>query len=153
MLERYFSMAALPKQSKLHLFRGIVVTRSGEHLRSQGSLSYTWLRELFLSKLSQLGFDPKQFGLHSLRSGGASAAANAGVPERLFKCHGRWRSESVKDGCVKDLVSAPMSVSELVTLCVYPFFVTILEDIMTFGLACTVSALSHWCFFKHSMIS
>ena len=71
MLENYYAMAALSKLSKLCLFRGIVVTKSGERLRSQGSLSYIRLRELFLSKLSELGFIPKQFGLHSLRSGGA----------------------------------------------------------------------------------
>ena len=112
MLERYYSMVSLSQQSKLRLFRGIVVTKSGECLRSQGSLSYTRLRELFLSKLTQLGFDPKQFGLHSLRSGGASAAANAGVPDRLFKRHGRWRSDSAKDGYVKDSVHALLSVSE-----------------------------------------
>ena len=80
------------------------------------SLSYTRLRELFLSKLSELGFDPKQFGLHSLRSGGASAAANAGVPDRLFKHHGRWHSESAKDGYVKDSMTALMSVSESLNL-------------------------------------
>ena len=74
MLERYYSLAAIPKQSKLHLFRGIVVTRNGQRIRS---LSYTWVRELFLNKLAELGFDPKQFGLHSLRSGGATAAANS----------------------------------------------------------------------------
>ena len=118
MLERYYSMAALPKQSKLRLFWGIVVTKSGERLRSQGSLSYTRLRELFLGKLSQLGFDPKQFGLHSLQSGGAPAAANAGVPDRLFKRHGRWRSESAKDGYIyiKDSVTVLISVSERLTL-------------------------------------
>ena len=58
------------------------------------------MRELVLQKLAALGLDPKQFGLHSLRSGGASAAANAGVPDRLFKCHGRWHSENAKDGYV-----------------------------------------------------
>ena len=46
MLERYYTMAALSTQSKLRLFWGIVVTRNGERLRSQGSLSYTRLREL-----------------------------------------------------------------------------------------------------------
>ena len=66
-----------------------------------------------MSKLSQLGFDPKQFGLHSLRSGGASVAANAGVPDRLFKRHGRCPSESAKDGYVK---SALMSASESLNL-------------------------------------
>ena len=48
---------------------------------------------IVLQNLAALGLDPKRFGLHSLRSGGASAAANAGVPDRLFKRHGRWRSE------------------------------------------------------------
>ena len=62
MLERYYAMAALPKQSKLQLFCGIVVTRSGERLHSQDSLSYTRLRELFLAKLSKLGFDKKLLG-------------------------------------------------------------------------------------------
>ena len=112
MLERYyFTMAALSKQSKLRLFRGIVVSKNGEKLRSQGSLSYTRLRELFLNKLSELGFDAKQFGLHSLRSGGATTAAQAGLPDRLFKRHGHWRSESAKDDYVKDTMSALMSVS------------------------------------------
>ena len=95
------------------LFRGIVHTKAGERLRATGSLSYTRvLRELFLAKLTSLGFDAKQFGLHSLRSGGASAAANAGVPDRLFKRHGRWRSETAKDGYVKDSVSDLLSVSK-----------------------------------------
>ena len=47
------------------------------------------LRE-FLYKLAELEFDPKQFGLHSLRSGGATVAANAGIPDTLFKRHGWW---------------------------------------------------------------
>jgi pyocin large subunit-like protein len=37
-----------------------------------------------------------------LRSGGASQAANNNVIDRLFKAHGRWRSENAKDGYVKD---------------------------------------------------
>ena len=58
------------------------------------------MRELFLDKLSELGLDPKQFGLHSLRGGWATEAAKAGVPDRLFKGHGQWKSESAKDGYV-----------------------------------------------------
>ena len=38
------------------------------------------------------------FSLHNLRSGDASAAANAGVNDRLFKCHGRSSPENAKDG-------------------------------------------------------
>lgn len=55
-----------------------------------------------MEKLSQIGLDKSKFALHSLRSGGASAAANAGIPDRWFKRHGRWRSENAKDGYVKD---------------------------------------------------
>lgn len=40
-----------------------------------------------MEKLQELGLDPKQFGLHNLRSGGASAATNAGVPDHWFKRH------------------------------------------------------------------
>ena len=57
-------------------------------------------------KVSELGYDLQSYR-HSLRDGGASAAANAGVPDRLFKLHGccSWRWESAKDGYVKDSVS------------------------------------------------
>ena len=44
--------------------------------------------------------DTSAIGRHSLRSGGATAAANAGVPNRLFKRHGHWASELAKDGYV-----------------------------------------------------
>ena len=80
----------------------ISVTRDGERLRKTRGLSYTRLRELLLSKISQLGYDPKPFGLHSLRASGATVAANADVPDRLFKRHGRWKSDSAKDGYIKD---------------------------------------------------
>ena len=91
MMERYMLMADIKPASSLFLFRGIVHTKKGQQLRQSGSLSYTRMRELFLNKLSALGFDAKQFSLHSLRAGGASAAANAGIPDRLFKRHGRWK--------------------------------------------------------------
>ena len=51
-------------------------------------------------------------GTHSLRSGGATAAANAGVPDRLFERHGRWASESAKDGYVQYSLSFRLSVSK-----------------------------------------
>ena len=74
------------------------------------------MRELLLEKMTQLGFDPKLFGLHSPRAGGATAAANAGVADRLFKRHGRWRSETAKDGYVKDDVPSLLSVSRSLDL-------------------------------------
>ena len=61
--------------------------------------------------MASVGLNPKNFGMHSLRSGGATAAANFGVPDRLFKKHGRWRSETAKDGYIKDTLKDGLSVS------------------------------------------
>ena len=81
-------------------------------LRPSGQISYSCLRDLFCKKLDGLGFSSGDFGLHSLRSGGASAAANTKVPDRLFKRHGRWKSENAKDGYVKDDVESRLAVSK-----------------------------------------
>ena len=85
MLERYMATAEIAPSSELFLFRGISKTADGEKLRASGCLSYTTVRELFRKKLTNLGHSSDGFGLHSLRAGGASAAAQAGVPDRLFK--------------------------------------------------------------------
>ena len=111
MVERYMAMAGVDPASEQFLFRGITNTKKGEKLRPSGGLSYSTLRELFKKKLSELGYPSEEFGLHSLRAGGASAAANAGVPDRLFKKHGRWRSENSKDGYIEDSLDSRLSVS------------------------------------------
>ena len=112
MLERYCQLADIELTSTKRLFRGMIRTKKGEKLRPAGAISYTRLRELVKQKLNQLGYDEKQFGVHSFRAGGASAAANAHVPDRLFKRHGRWRSENAKDGYIKDLDSDMLQVSK-----------------------------------------
>ena len=75
-------------------------------------MAYTRARELLLSALESLGIDKCKFGSHSLRSGGATAADNAGVNDKLFKKHGRWRSENAKDGYVKEDLRSLLSVSK-----------------------------------------
>ena len=44
---------------------------------------------------------PEKFGLHSLRSGGASAADNNGISDRLMSKQGR-SSEKARSGYIKD---------------------------------------------------
>ena len=111
MVERYITLGEISGSPDLHLFRGITRTKNGVKLRKQGGLSYTRMRELLLEKLEKIGLNPKQYGLHSLRAGGATAAANARVPDRLFKRHGRWRSENANDGYVKDSLTCRLSVT------------------------------------------
>ena len=64
-----------------------------------------------LEKQTAIGIDSSLFGLHSFCSGDASAAANSGMPERLFKRHSRWSSENAKDGYVKDSLTQRLQVS------------------------------------------
>ena len=111
-MERYFRLGRLSVGSHDRVFRAVAHTKEGERLHKSGGLSYSRLKELLLEKISQLGMDPGQFGMHSLRAGGATAAANAGVPDCLFMRHGRWRSESAKDGYVKDSLEKRLSVSK-----------------------------------------
>ena len=67
-----------------------------------------------------MGLRPFNFGLHSLKAGGATAAANAKVPHRLFKRHKHWRSEVAKDGNVKNAVQSRLEVSR--SLGLYPCY-------------------------------
>ena len=89
--------AKIQQSSPEFLFRPLSQTKPGGKLRDSGKLSYGRLRELFKQKLRELGFPAERFGLHSLWAGVATAAARAGVPDRLFERHGRWQSENVKD--------------------------------------------------------
>lgn len=50
--------------------------------------------------------------LYSQRSGGATAAANDGVPDGMFKRHGHWINENAKDGYIKDNLDSILSVSK-----------------------------------------
>ena len=88
MRKRYIELANIGSSPELPLIRGIVHTKSGEQLRKKGVINYTRVREIVLEKLGELGLNWKLiFGLHTLRAGGAPAAAGAGIPDRLFKRH------------------------------------------------------------------
>ena len=80
------------------------------------AISYTTLRELFIEAFKPHVFDISRYGLHSLLSGGATAAASHGIPDRLFKRRGRWLSESAKDGYVKDKLLHRLEVSQCLGL-------------------------------------
>ena len=111
MLQRYMARAGITSDSEAYIFRGITRTTEGEKLRPDGALCYSTVRDLFRKKLLELGQLPIGFGLHSFRSGGASAAAQAGVPDCLFKQHGRWKSDSAKDGYIEDSKDHRLSVT------------------------------------------
>lgn len=87
----------LSRDCNLYMFRRLQKEkRWGRALNDKNiPVSYTRARE----DLTLAGFDSHSYGLHSFRSGCATAAANNGGIDRLFKRHGRWRSETAKDFC------------------------------------------------------
>ena len=103
LLDRYLHM---------YIFRAITNVKSGQQLRpSNAPISYTRCRELMLQAFKLIGLDTKSYCTHSFRAGGATAAAANRVPDRLFKKHGRWRSERAKDGYVSESINDKLSVS------------------------------------------
>lgn len=69
------------------------------------------LEKLILQAFHDLGYKKELFGLHDLRSGGATPGANSGLNESLFKRHGRWKTDVAKDSYVKDKLDAMLSVT------------------------------------------
>ncbi len=114
MIELYLHLVSSDSLDKSSfIFRNFSKTKKGYVFRSLNvPMSYSRVREIILQAIEPVTGDVSRYCLHSLRAGGASAAANSGIEDRLFKCHGRWKSEPAKDGYVKDSVSRKMSVSK-----------------------------------------
>ena len=94
------------------MFRAVARTKHRQRLSNINEpISYQTLRKATLELVHKAGLDPTILGTHSMRSGGATAATNNGVSDRLFKRHGRSRSDRAKDGYVKYDLEARLSVS------------------------------------------
>ena len=52
--------------------------------------------------LQAVNLDWRNYGLHSLQSGGASLTAYNGVSDGHSKRHGRWKSDRARDGYIED---------------------------------------------------
>ncbi|CAI7801651.1 unnamed protein product [Closterium sp. NIES-53] len=68
-----------------------------------------WCREAF----ARVGLDPSTLGTHSFRKTAATLAVDVGVPDRLFKALGRWRSDGAKEMYVTQLDSELIRASRL----------------------------------------
>ena len=112
-LELYLVWGNILADSNEFIFRNLTKCKDMYILRRDDkALSYSLMPELFIQAFQSFVPDIKKLGLHSLRSGGATTCANLGISDRLFKKHGRWRSETAKDGYVKDSLPDRLSVSK-----------------------------------------
>ncbi|XP_069114860.1 uncharacterized protein [Argopecten irradians] len=78
-IERYFEWLGVDESDDVHLLCNLSA-----------------LKELIKAFKPHVN-DISKYCLHSLRSGGATAAANRGIGDRLFKRHGRRVSENARD--------------------------------------------------------
>ena len=70
------------------------------------------MQEIVRLRLEGLVSDVSQYSLHSFRAGGATQAAEAGIPDRCFKKHGRWASENAKDRYVEESLQTRLEVTK-----------------------------------------
>jgi hypothetical protein len=92
------------------LICSITVSSSRQTLRASQP-SYSTVLSWFKLGAQLLELEPSAFGTHFGRRGGATRAANVDVPDRLFKEHGAWRSERVKDAYVVSSLQNRLSVT------------------------------------------
>ena len=99
----YMKLANINDNLSNYIFQSVVKTYTfGCKLHKSRKLSYTRAREILLGNLEKVGLRKGNLGLHSLRSGGATAARNI-VPERLIQKHGSWKAESSKNRYIHEL--------------------------------------------------
>ena len=113
-LRYYIEAANLHLFSHLPLFRTLMKTRSSDSRRN-AKLSYTRCREIFKTTLKHLGYDHKDYGLHSLLSGVLRLSSVTMLPKlflSLLKLHGRWKTDEVKDMYVLEPECNRLSVTK-----------------------------------------
>ena len=111
---QYLRQAQITQSSEMYIFRPVRHKRTSTKFAlttEDRHVSYSTMKDLLKATLEAVGLNAKLFGTHSLRAGGATAAANNGVSDRLFKKHGRWRTEDSKDRYVKESVKNRLKVS------------------------------------------
>ena len=100
-LRKYLIITELKHNPEAFLFCHLYKTKNGHNVHGHRPIAYTTALKSFKDHLSKVT-DPSKYGLHSLRSGGATEAANNGVSDRLISKHGRWSSNTSRDTYIKD---------------------------------------------------
>jgi hypothetical protein len=102
----------ISKLSKQFLFSRIIFKKGALQLFEPfKALSYSNIRDVVKKKAVQIGLKSELYSTHSMRAGGATAAAESGVSERIMQKHGRWACSSSKDRYVKDSLTKRLKLS------------------------------------------
>ena len=77
-------------------------------------MSYSRANELIKQELQKERLDPGFYGIHSLRAGGALAAAALVIPDRVFQRHGGWLSEKSKNNYIQETLESLLKVTKAI---------------------------------------
>lgn len=109
-LRKYLSLSGLKHKPEAYLICHLYKTKTGHNAHGHRPISYTTALSTFKGHISKLT-NPSTYGLHSLRSGGASEAANNGISDRLISKHGRWSSNTSRNIYIKDKAETRFKIS------------------------------------------
>ena len=110
-VEKFLKVGSHDRKSQL--FRRILHTKKRMELRKE-PMSYSRAKELIKQELLKEGLEPSLYGIHSLRAGGASAAAALGIPDRLFQRQGGWRSEKSRNNYIQESLESLLTVTRTI---------------------------------------
>ena len=99
-LQKYLKLALLTEPGSYVICR-LAKCKTGHKAIGKYHLSYTTVLDS-IRKILPPDINPKTIATHSLRSGGASQAANEGVSDRMISKHGRWSTKDSRDKYIKD---------------------------------------------------
>ena len=113
-LSQYLQETRLELSGEYYVISRLAKTRAGHNAHGQKPLADSTVRDIFNREIAPLceGIEAGSYCLHSMRSGGASAAINNGVSERLIGKHGRWKSGFSRDRYLKDSKKQRLGVTE-----------------------------------------
>ncbi|XP_066918158.1 integrase/recombinase xerD homolog [Clytia hemisphaerica] len=100
-LQKYINLAKL-SQPNDYLFCRLFKCKIGHSAHGNLPISYTTARDSLKGHLTGIVEDKAKYGLHTLRSGVTTKAANNGVSDRMISKHGRWSSNTSRDTYIKD---------------------------------------------------
>ena len=86
----------------------------GHEVYGSTPISYQPLRRGMLKVFQEVGLPKEKFGTHSMRSGGATLAANSGVRDSLWMKHRGWKSYKSAVGYVETSSEAKASVTNAI---------------------------------------
>ena len=99
------------QEDSSYIFRKVCHLKQDYKLRKH-RLTYSRVLELTRGQLAAIGQKTKEYGVHSMRSGGPSLAVALDLSVRLIIRHGGWKSDSSNNCYISESNSSLLSISK-----------------------------------------